>query len=162
MAPDTPQQNVWIASECGDLSGEITRQDPVPAEPRVHLNIDTEGVKPREVGLHEFAHHGRRRSGYTNPPSCSVAQVRRGNSPEDSYRASDPSVAQLLRLVKRGNQYRACASLKCGARDRHSPKPVRICLQHHIKMAAGRKPPLQCSDVRRDRIESDLYPCVTP
>ena len=85
-----------------------------------------------------------------------------GNAPECANRASDPGIAQLLRLIKCGNKYRSRASLKCGTCHRHSTKAVRVGLQHHIEMATSRELPLEGPDIRCDRIEPNLYPSITP
>jgi hypothetical protein len=88
--------------------------------------------------------------------------VGRGNAPEGANRASDPGIAQLLRLIKCGNKYRSRASLKCGTGDRHGAQAIRVGLQHHIKVAASWKLPLQGAHIRCDRIEPHLYPGITP
>ena len=58
MAPDAPQENVWIAAELSDLGCEIAWQDAVPAESSVYLNVNAQQGESREIGTHDLAHHG--------------------------------------------------------------------------------------------------------
>jgi hypothetical protein len=88
--------------------------------------------------------------------------VRRGNAPEGTYRASDPSIAQLLCLIEGRYKNRACAGGQSRSRDRDGAKAVGVCLQHHVKVAASRQLPLERADIRCNRIQSHLYPSVTP
>jgi hypothetical protein len=162
MAPDAPQLNIRVTAQRSDLGGEITWQDAVATESGIYLNVDTERGKPREIGTHQLANHCWRRCGHANARGGGVAQVRRGNAPEGANRASDPGIAQLLRLIKCGNKYRSRASLKCGTGDRHGAQAIRVGLQHHIKVAASWKLPLQGAHIRCDRIEPHLYPGITP
>jgi hypothetical protein len=58
MAPDAPQENVWITAEHSDLGYEIAWQDAVATEPSVYLNVNAQWGEPREIGTHQLAHHG--------------------------------------------------------------------------------------------------------
>jgi hypothetical protein len=88
--------------------------------------------------------------------------MRWGNAPEGANRASDPSVAQLLGLIKCGDKYRSRASLKCGTCHRHSTKSIGVGLQHHVKVTSSRQLPLKRADIRCNCIQPHLYPGITP
>ena len=162
MAPDAPQQNVRVTAQRSELVGEIVWQDAVAAEPSIHFDIHAQRGEPSQIGTHQLANHCWRRCGNANACGGSVAQVGGGNAPEDTHRASDPSVTQLLCLIKCGDQYRSRASIQCSTRNRHSAKAVGVGLQHHVEVTASRELPLKGTDIRCDRIEPHLYPGITP
>jgi hypothetical protein len=58
MAPDAPQENVWIAAELSDLGYEIAWQNAVATEPSVYFNVNAQRGESREIGTHDLAHHG--------------------------------------------------------------------------------------------------------
>ena len=86
----------------------------------------------------------------------------RGNAPEGPHRTSDPCVAQLLGFIKSGDEYGSRTSFECGMGDGNGTKAVGVGLQHHVKVAASWKLPLEGAHIRCDRIEPHLDPGITP
>jgi hypothetical protein len=88
--------------------------------------------------------------------------VRRGNAPEGTHGASDPGVAQLLRLIEGGDKNSARTSGECSTCDGHGAETVGVRLQDNIKVAASRQLPLERANIRCDCIEPHLYPSIAP